>query len=86
MFRPRDVVESPTMPVIRRRLPEQQVEQQVLPYSFDLKGAAEYTGMSVWALRQAITSSELSVVNQKPYLIRRRDLEAYIDSRVRVNR
>jgi hypothetical protein len=73
------------MPVIRRRLPEEvQPEQQVLPYSFDLKAAAQY---GVWALRKAITSGELPVVSPKPYLIHRRDLEAFGDSRVkRVNR
>lgn len=58
------------------------VASDPLPYSFDLKGAAKYTGYSVWALRQAIYARQLLVVNQKPYLIRRADLEAFVDSRV----
>jgi hypothetical protein len=52
------------------------------PYSFDLKGASRHTGYSVWALRQAIYGKQLPVANQKPYLIRRVDLEAFVDSRV----
>jgi hypothetical protein len=55
---------------------------QVLSYSFDLKDASQYTGYSVWALRQAIYAKQLAVVNQKPYIMRRIDLEAYVDSRV----
>jgi hypothetical protein len=63
---------------------EEQLEQQVqvLPYSFDLRAASQYTGYSVWGLRQAIYAGDLHVVSQKPYIIRRADLEAYIDSRV----
>ncbi len=57
-------------------------EPQPLAYSFDLKGASKYTGYSVWALRQAVYSGKLLVVNQKPYLMRRADLEAFVDSRV----
>jgi hypothetical protein len=53
-----------------------------LPYSFDLKDAAKYTGYSAWALRQAIYEGQLPVVNQKPYIMRRIDLEAYVDNRV----
>jgi hypothetical protein len=52
------------------------------PYSFDLKQAAVYTGFSVWALREAILDGELLVVNPKPYLIRRVDLEKYVDQRL----
>ena len=51
-------------------------------FSFDLKGASKHTGFSVWALRQAIYAGQLLVVNQKPYIIRRADLEAFVDSRV----
>jgi len=57
-------------------------EPQPLAYSFDLKGASKYTGYSVWALRQAIHAKHLPIVNQKPYLMRRADLEAFVDSRV----
>jgi hypothetical protein len=57
-------------------------QPQVLPYSFDLKGASQYTGYSIWALRQAIYAEQLLIVNQKPYIIRRADLEAFVDSRV----
>ena len=53
-------------------------------YSLDLKDAATYTGYSVWALRQAIYAKQLPVTSQKPYNIRRLDLEAFIDSRVQV--
>jgi hypothetical protein len=53
-------------------------------YSFDLKAAATYSGFSIWALRQAIYAKQLPVVNQKPYIIRRADLEAYVDGRVQV--
>ncbi|HYT20120.1 MAG TPA: hypothetical protein VEW05_07795 [Candidatus Polarisedimenticolia bacterium] len=58
------------------------VVSEPTPYSFDLKGASKYTGYSVWSLRQAIHAKQLPVVNQKPYLIRRADLEAFVDSRV----
>jgi hypothetical protein len=51
-------------------------------YSFDLKDASTYTGYSVWALRQAIYSKQLPVTSHKPYIIRRVDLEAFVDSRV----
>jgi|HubBroStandDraft_2_1064218.scaffolds.fasta_scaffold356686_1 hypothetical protein len=57
-------------------------QSQVLAYSFDLKGASQYTRYSIWALRKAIYEGQLSVVNQKPYIMRRIDLEAYVDSRV----
>jgi len=53
-----------------------------VPYSFDLKQAAAYTGFSVWSLRQAILDEKLSVVNPKPYIIRRVDLEKYVDQRL----
>jgi hypothetical protein len=53
-----------------------------VPYSFDLEQAAAYTGFSMWALRQAILDGELLVVNPKPYLIRRVDLEKYVDQRL----
>jgi hypothetical protein len=56
--------------------------QEPLPYSFDLKAASKYTGFSVWALHQAICRGQLPVANQKPYIIRRVDLEAFVDSRV----
>jgi hypothetical protein len=49
------------------------------PYSMDLKVAAKHTGYSVWALRQAIVDGKLSVVNLKPYIIRRVDLEKFVD-------
>jgi hypothetical protein len=55
---------------------------EVLPYSFDLKGASKYTGYSVWSLRQAIHARQLPVANLKPYIIRRVDLEAFVNSRV----
>ena len=58
------------------------IASEPLSYSFDLKGASKYTGYSVWALRQAIYAKQLPIVNQKPYLIRRADLEAFVDSRV----
>jgi hypothetical protein len=45
----------------------------------DLKAAAKHTGYSVWALRQAITSGSLLVVSLKPYIIRRVDLEKFVD-------
>jgi hypothetical protein len=48
----------------------------------NLKRAHQHTGLSVWALRLAVTTGQLRVINQKPYLIRRVDLEAYVDSRV----
>ncbi len=57
-------------------------EPTTLAYSFDLKGASRHTGYSVWALRQAIYSGKLPVTNLKPYLIRRVDLEGFVDSRV----
>ena len=68
-------------------LPSQSVpvvlaEPGVLPYSLDLKSASSYTGYSVWALRQAVYSGQLLVANQKPYIIRRVDLEAFVNSRV----
>ena len=63
-------------------VPAQVVEP--LPYSFDLKGASKYTGLSVWALRQAIYLGKLLVANKKPYIIRRLDLEAFVNSRVQV--
>jgi hypothetical protein len=53
-----------------------------LPYSFDLRGASAFTGFSVWSLRLEITSGRLRIVNRKPYLIRRSDLEEFVDSRV----
>jgi len=52
-------------------------------YSFDLKAAATYTGFSVWALRIAITSGTLPVVRPKPYIIRRADLERFVDEKLR---
>jgi hypothetical protein len=52
---------------------------EALPYSMDLKAAAKHTGYSVWALRQAITSGSLLVVSLKPYIIRRVDLEKFVD-------
>ncbi len=55
---------------------------ELLPYSFDLKGASKYTSRSIWALRQAIYARQLPVANNKPYLIRRADLESWVDSRV----
>jgi hypothetical protein len=55
-----------------------------IPFAFDLKGAARYSGFSVWALRQAIYSKTLPVVNAKPYVIRRVDLENFINKRVGV--
>ena len=58
------------------------IVSEPMPYSFDLKSASKYTGYSVWSLRQAIHAKQLPVVNQKPYLIRRADLEAFVDSRV----
>jgi hypothetical protein len=58
-------------------------ELRPLSYSFTLKAASAYTGLSVWALRQAIYSKTLPVVNQKPYIIRRADLEAFVDSRAK---
>lgn len=60
------------------------VASGTLAYSFNLKAAASYTGLSVWALRQAIYSKALPVVNQKPYLVRRIDLEEFINKRVGV--
>ncbi len=54
-----------------------------LPYSMDLKAAAKHTGYSVWALRQAITSGTLPVVSPKPYIIRRVDLEKFVDQGLR---
>ena len=53
-----------------------------VPYSFDLKQAGAYTGFSVWSLRQAIVDGKLFVVNPKPYIIRRVDLEKYVDQRL----
>ena len=53
-----------------------------VPYSFDLEQAAVYTSFSMWALRQAIIDGELPVVNPKPYIIRRVDLEKYVDQKV----
>jgi len=53
-----------------------------VPYSFDLEQAAVYTSFSMWALRQAIIDGELPVVNPKPYIIRRVDLEKYVDQRL----
>jgi len=77
------------MPRLKKKYPTLPEPQSVpvpcsepLPYSFDLKGASKHTGYSVWALRQAIYSGELSVTNLKPYLIRRIDLEAFVDSSV----
>jgi helix-turn-helix protein len=62
--------------------PPAPIAQDPLPYSFDLKAAARYTGFSPWALRKAITAGELRVVSPKPYLIRRADLEQWVDQRV----
>jgi hypothetical protein len=45
----------------------------------DLKAAAKHTGYSVWALRQAIVDGKLIVVNLKPHIIRRVDLEKFVD-------
>jgi hypothetical protein len=56
----------------------------VLPYSFDLRAAAQYTGFSVWELRQAVTSGQLPTINRKPYVVRRGDLEAFLDQRAKV--
>jgi len=53
-----------------------------VPYSFALEQAATYTGFSVWAIRQAILDGKLLVVNPKPYIIRRVDLEKYVDQRL----
>jgi hypothetical protein len=58
------------------------ITPEPLPYSFDLKGASKYTGYSVWALRQAIYAKQLPIVNPKPYIIRRVDLESFVNSRV----
>jgi hypothetical protein len=60
------------------------VTSETLAYSFDLKAAATYSGFSIWALRQAIYAKQLPVVNQKPYIIRRIDLEGFVNSRVQV--
>jgi len=74
------------MPRLKKKYPTLPEPQSVpvpcsepLPYSMDLKAAAKHTGYSVWALRQAITSGSLLVVNQKPYIIRRVDLEKFVD-------
>jgi hypothetical protein len=56
-------------------------QSQATPYSFDLKGASQYTGFSVWALRKAILAGELLAVNPKPYIVRRMDVEKFIDTR-----
>jgi hypothetical protein len=53
-------------------------------YSLDLEDAATYTGYSVWALRQAIYAKRLRVTSRKPYIIRRVDLEAFVDSTMQV--
>lgn len=53
-------------------------------YSCDLKGASKYTGYSIWALRKAITSKLIPVASSKPYIIRRADLESFVDSRVQM--
>jgi len=59
------------------------VAPEPLPYAFDLKSAAKYVGFSVWSLRQAIYAGHLAVVaNKKPHVVRRSDLEAFVDSRV----
>jgi hypothetical protein len=71
----------PAVPAPVPAVVEQPLSQR---YSLDLKDAATYTGYSVWALRQAIYSKQLRVTCQKPYIIRRTDLEAFIDSRVQV--
>jgi hypothetical protein len=55
-----------------------------LPYCFDLRSASQYSSFSVYALRQAITTGELPVANRKPYLIRRKDLEEWVNRRVQV--
>ena len=48
-------------------------------FSYDLKAAAEYTGLSVWWLRQALYNGFIRPANQsKPYLILRSELERYI--------
>lgn len=50
-----------------------------LPYSFDLKGASAYTDFSETDIRAAVTSGELAVVSDKPYRMRRVDLEKWVD-------
>ena len=79
MPRPKKKYSQPAVPA---PIPAPVVEPP--PYSFDLKGASKYTGYSVWALRQAIYAKQLPVANKKPYLIRRADLESWVDSRVKV--
>jgi len=53
-------------------------------YSLNLKDAATHTGYSVWALRQAILAKKLPVTCLKPYIVRRIDLESWVDSNVQV--
>jgi hypothetical protein len=79
MPRPKKKYSNPAPLIVPAAAPQ----PQVWPYSFDLKGASIYTGYSVWSLRQAIYAKQLPVANSKPYLIRRADLEAYVDSRVK---
>jgi len=76
------------MPRLKKKYTTPPQPELVIPasaptlYSFDLEQAAAYTGFSMWALRQAILDGELLVVNPKPYLIRRVDLEKYVDQRL----
>jgi predicted site-specific integrase-resolvase len=49
-------------------------------FSLDLKQAADYTGLSVWWLRQSVYNGVLKPINmnQKPYIFLRTELERYV--------
>jgi hypothetical protein len=81
MPRPKKKYSQAPAPAPVAVIPEPPLSQR---YSLDLKDAATYTGYSVWALRQAIYARQLPTTSQKPYILRRADLEAFVDSTMQV--
>lgn len=53
--------------------------QPIAPFSFDLKQASAYTGISSWSLRSAIWGGQLRAHQcNKKYVITKNDLESFV--------